>query len=91
MPDQPDKTLHSKTRYNRYLWYGVSGIVLLVFIVFVAVSFSDLPGFDDLENPKYDLASVIYDAKGQPYGRYYIEDRVAVTYDDLSEKVKTHY
>ncbi len=88
MPDQPDKTLHSKTRYNRYLWYGVSGIVLLVFIVFVAVSFSDLPGFDDLENPKYDLASVIYDAKGQPYGRYYIEDRVAVTYDDLSEKVK---
>jgi penicillin-binding protein 1A len=60
----------------------------LVFLYFVFISFSDLPSFDQLENPEYDLATEIFDAKGQPFGRYYIEDRVSVDYDQLSENVK---
>ncbi len=51
------------------------------------VAMTDIPDFAALENPKYDLASVIYDAKGQPFGRYYIEDRVSVQFDELSPHV----
>ncbi|MBK8670575.1 MAG: transglycosylase domain-containing protein [Saprospiraceae bacterium] len=50
--------------------------------------FQTCPVFQDLENPKYDLASVIYDVKGTPFGRYYIEDRIAVEYAQISENVK---
>jgi penicillin-binding protein 1A len=74
--------------YNKWLRSLVVSGVLLILLIFVAISFSDLPSFDDLENPKYDLASVIYDVKGVPFGRYYIEDRVAVDYEQLSPHVK---
>ena len=63
-------------------------VVSFLIIIFVTISYSDLPSFDDLENPKYDLASIIYDVKGVPFGRYYIEDRVAIEYNQLSGHIK---
>ncbi|MBK8670375.1 MAG: transglycosylase domain-containing protein [Saprospiraceae bacterium] len=75
-------------RYNRWLKYLSAGMVGIIALVFAFISFSDMPSFQDLENPKYDLASVIYDVKGTPFGRYYIEDRIAVEYAQISENVK---
>ena len=44
----------------------------------------DLPTFTDLENPEYDEASIIYDIKGTPFGKYYVENRELVAYEDLN-------
>ncbi|MFZ1558638.1 MAG: transglycosylase domain-containing protein, partial [Saprospiraceae bacterium] len=76
-------------RFNKWLRILAGSFVAFLMVIFIAISFSDLPTFDELENPKYDLASIIYDAKGVPFGRYYIEDRVAIEYKQLSEHVKT--
>ncbi len=44
----------------------------------------DLPSFEDLENPQYDEASIIYDINGESFGKYYVENRENVQYKDLS-------
>ncbi len=75
-------------KYNRYLRNSALAVLGLVILIFVFIGFSDLPTFEDLENPKYDLATVIYDVHGVPFGRYYIEDRVAIDYPTLNPHVK---
>ena len=59
-------------------------MILLWILIFVVVSRSDLPGFEELENPQYDLASIIYDANEVAFGKYYIENREFIDYEDLS-------
>ena len=43
-----------------------------------------LPGFDELENPKTNLASVIYTADAVELGKYYHQNRTNVGYNELS-------
>ncbi|HAY72098.1 MAG TPA: peptidoglycan glycosyltransferase, partial [Saprospirales bacterium] len=62
-------------------------LVLITFLGFIYLSNSKLPTFDQLENPKYNLASVVYDANEVPFGRYYVENRVTVPYDSISPKI----
>jgi len=81
--------VHPFNRFNKWLRALAISFVAFLIIIFAFISFSDLPSFDDLENPKYDLASIIYDVKGVPFGRYYIEDRVALEYNQLSGHIKT--
>ncbi len=71
----------------RLLWAGAIMGVLMSIIVIVIVSQSDLPSFEELENPKYDLASVIYDSNEVPYGKYYIENREFISFKDLSPNI----
>jgi len=71
----------------RILWVGaISGVIAGALILW-SVSRSDLPGFEELENPQYDLASVIYDAQEVAYGKYYIENREFVDFQDLSPNI----
>lgn len=69
------------------LWCSsIAGVILSALILWW-VSRSDLPGFAELENPTYDLASIIYDAQEVAYGKYYIENREFVDFADLSHNV----
>jgi len=75
------------TKYKRIvgiLWalvvLGVVGIALLFF----AVSKGDLPSFEELENPKYDYATQVFADDRSVLGKYYVENRVPVDYDELS-------
>jgi penicillin-binding protein 1A len=62
------------------LFLGI--ITVLRFIIITAND--DIPSFEELEKPQYNQASVIYDANGVSFGKYYIENRELVSYDDLS-------
>ena len=68
----------------KWLWrltiVGIVGVVVL----FVYLSKQDLPTFEELENPKSNLASEVYAANGEVLGRYYYENRVPVTFEELS-------
>lgn len=86
--NQSKPEVHPFNRFNKWLRVLAVSFVAFLIIIFAFISFSDLPSFDDLENPKYDLASIIYDVKGVPFGRYYIEDRVALEYNQLSGHIK---
>lgn len=72
---------------NKVLWYLAGIGVFLTFLNFVLLSFSNLPSFEELENPNYDLASIIYDTQDHPFGKYYIENREFTEFQDLSPNV----
>lgn len=63
----------------------LSGLIVLLYLF---IYYTDIPNFEELENPKYDLASIIYDVNGKSFGRYFIEDRVPVEYEKISDHIK---
>lgn len=70
--------------YLKRMWTAAGAIVLLAVLFFVFLSFQDLPDFEQLENPDFELASVILDNSGQEVGRYYTQNRVPVSYKELN-------
>ena len=71
-------------RVSRWLWVAFAAVVLGVALLFVMLSRGDLPTLTQLENPKDELASEVYADDGTELGRYYVENRVAVSYADLN-------
>ncbi|MFT5165046.1 MAG: penicillin-binding protein 1A [Saprospiraceae bacterium] len=72
----------------RWLWgFTITGIIGTA-ALFVTLSFQHLPTFDELENPKSNLASEIIADNGEVFGRYYIENRVQVSFDEISPFVE---
>jgi penicillin-binding protein 1A len=69
----------------RWLWRLVFGGLLALVLLFVGLSFTDLPSVEELENPKTNLASQVFAADGSVLGRYYTENRVPVTFEDIPE------
>ncbi|PRD47223.1 penicillin-binding protein 1A [Sphingobacterium haloxyli] len=74
-------------RYTRNFWTILCGIVVLgaLFLVSVRLGvFGKLPSFEELENPKSNLASEILTDDLQVLGRYYKHNRSNVKYSELS-------
>jgi penicillin-binding protein 1A len=69
------------------IWAVAILIVTGIYLLFYNISKGDLPTFDELENPKYNLASVVYDTNGTPFGKYYVENRETLPYDSISPKI----
>lgn len=61
--------------------------ILIISYVLWSTSQGDLPSFKDLENPEYDLASIVLDRNSETFGKYYIENRQQIEFDDLSPQV----
>ncbi len=67
------------------LWTMVlSPFIALYFFLNIA-SDSSLPGFEELENPETNLASVIYTSDIELIGKYYQENRTNSKYNELSQ------
>ncbi len=86
---EPNKN-KSVNRILRIAWISFfSGIFLLIFL-FYAISagwLGFMPSFEELENPKSNLASEIYSADQVLLGKYFIENRSNVHFDELSPNV----
>ncbi len=72
---------------SKLLWLGAIVGVIASAVVFFMISRTDLPTFEELENPQYDLASIIYDTNEEAFGKYYIENREFITFKDLSPNI----
>ena len=46
-----------------------------------------MPSFDELENPKSDLASNVYSHDGELLGKYYYHNRSPIDFDELSPNI----
>lgn len=68
----------------KLMWVLAICSVIGVFLVFLFLSFSDLPSIEQLENPKSELATLVYASDNTVLGRYYTENRVPVDFEDLS-------
>ncbi|MEO6151435.1 MAG: transglycosylase domain-containing protein, partial [Mucilaginibacter sp.] len=77
-------------RYNWYIWRFViacfSFVVLLLLVTAFGL-FGQLPTFRDLENPKSNLASVVYSSDQEVLGTYFVQNRSPVTYKEISPYV----
>ncbi|MBO7300380.1 MAG: penicillin-binding protein [Tidjanibacter sp.] len=71
------------------LWFWTLILVPTVVVVALLVAtnagvFGRLPSFEELENPKSNLATEIYSEDGVLLGSYYVQNRSYVDYEDLS-------
>lgn len=93
--DQPNHTADTgKTiRQQRYPTYrkvirAMWGLALLSIIglvlLFVFLSTRDLPTFEELENPNNNLATEVYAVNAEVLGRYFVENRIPVSFEQLS-------
>ena len=57
----------------------VAGLLLLT----LAGAFGRLPSFEELENPRSNLATEIYSADGKVIGTFFVQNRSYVQYADL--------
>jgi len=77
-------------KYIKYFWIFSAGIFFLIILLFTLISlglFGFMPSFEELENPKSDLASQIYSSDNVLLGTYYIENRSNVNYSEISPNV----
>ncbi len=83
--------LDKEYKQLRWLVLAFWSLIILGFILaFGVISTTmneELPSFEQLENPQYDLASIVYDTKERPFGKYYVENREQITFDELSPNV----
>jgi penicillin-binding protein 1A len=79
-----------ENKYKIYIlaFWGMIIIPLILLItLFTLISFDKMgfmPSFEQLENPKNNLASEVYSFDGELLGKYYFENRSFVHYNDLS-------
>jgi penicillin-binding protein 1A len=79
-----DERKEKYLRWSKNLWRVAGGTLAALVLYIIFLNFSKLPTFEELENPKSNLASEIFGSNNEVIGRYYIENRVAVPYDSLS-------
>ena len=75
-------------KYVRLTWLIVWTPLLLLFFIISILSlevFVDLPSVAELQNPKSNLATVIYSSDMKSLGKYYAENRVSVKYYELDK------
>jgi penicillin-binding protein 1A len=73
---------------RRLLWWAlVLAPVLGIYSLLLAAALSDLPGIEDLENPRSDLATAVLFSDGTQMGQYYKENRIPVDFARISPNV----
>jgi len=80
----------SKTSSSFFKWIWVLIIVgtLCVVGIFVLVSFTKMPDTEELENPKYEQASIIYSRESEEIGRWFRFNRETVDHSQLNVHLK---
>lgn len=82
--------MKNKSTMKKYIilfWVFLLTGVLSVFMIFFLAEkgvLGDMPTIEDLQNPKSDLASVIYSSDGQELGKFFYQNRTNARYDQLS-------
>ena len=74
--------------YIKLTWLIVWLPFIILFLLVSLIStelFFDLPSVVELQNPKSNLATVIYSSDSKTLGKYYSENRVSVKYYELDQ------
>ena len=73
-----------------FIWLAITSpfTVLFVLVRLTALGFfGDLPTFEQLENPKNNLATEIISEDGKVLGKYFFENRSKVKYNELPKNL----
>jgi len=75
-------------KYIKWLWILLMGPIVFIFLLITLVGFGvfgSLPKVDELLNPKNSLATVVYSGDLKILGKYYLENRVNVNFQQLDK------
>jgi len=70
----------------RVFWIGLGSVILLLVGANFGL-FGAMPSIAELENPSASVATQVYAEDGTLMGKYYLQDRVNITYKDLNEHI----
>ncbi len=77
-------------RFLRIFWAIILFPVVIITLIFILINlnvFGKLPGFQELENPKTNLATEIYSSDQILLGKFFKENRTIVDFKDVSPNV----
>ncbi len=77
-------------RFLRIFWAIILFPIVLITLIFILINlnvFGKLPGFQELENPKTNLATEIYSSDQILLGKFFKENRTIVDFKDVSPNV----
>jgi len=83
----------SKGQQRKYIigfWISYVVVVLMVALFFILITagfFGKMPTFEELENPKSNLATEVFSEDGMLLGKYYIENRTNTQFHELSPNI----
>ena len=83
------KIFKDKKKVTKWFWILVScPFVILVLALLLVSLFTHIPSFEELEDPRSNLAKQILAEDGEVLTTYHIENRSYVSFDDLSQGLK---
>lgn len=78
----------TKKTIVKVFWFCLLTPILALILCVVGVAlFAEIPSFEELENPKTNLATQILSEDGKIINTYHIENRTFVEFDDLPESL----
>ena len=86
-PPQKVVQAMNRQRFVKWFWIVVTApfaLLLLMLALTATGLFGRLPTFEDLENPKSNLATHVYSEDGQLIRSIFLENRSNITYENLS-------
>lgn len=78
----------SDKKYIKWLWILLLSPIVCMFLLVTLVGFGvfgSLPKVDELLNPKNSLATIVYSGDMKILGKYYLENRVNVNFQQLDK------
>jgi penicillin-binding protein 1A len=79
-----EKRMPLYRRVVRWSWCLLLGGAAAVLLLFVTISMTAIPSFRELEDPSSAVASEVLASNNEVLGRFFVENRVPVSYEDLS-------
>ena len=77
--------IKNRDKFLKRFWIVLfSPFLLVLFFLLMVAIFSDIPSFEELENPQNNLATELISEDGELLTTFHIENRSFVTYDELA-------
>ena len=79
-------TKYDSKRIIKWMWGIVfipTALALAVVLLTALGAFGRMPSFEELENPKSNLATEVYSDEGKVLGTFFVQNRSYVQYEDL--------
>lgn len=84
------KAKHENRKYIKITWAIILSPFIFLLLIVLCVSagfFGELPAVEELQNPKSNLASIVYSSDMKILGKFYAENRTVAHYKDLDSNL----
>lgn len=77
--------IKDRAKFKKWFWRVIIALpLILIFFLTITIIFTDIPSFEELEDPQKNLATEIISEDGVILSTFHIQNRSFVSYDELS-------